>query len=294
MIQLTRLEGFYWVGRAGGFSAAARAMPYPITQPAVYQQVRKLEIELELKLFERVGRGDMRLTPPGRKLYDFVRPFFEGLPGVVRAIQSDEYGGTIRISAANKFIVELLPDWIATLREDRPDIRIELTEAVHPDTSVLDDSQTDLIVDHFPEGVPDGYGSQLVGMTYGCFVIPAQIAARLDLSKDLQVLNDIPFIGYKTELIHYSLQASALKRFGLTPHHAAQVERADAILALVKAGLGFSMIGAMSPDGPDEESIFSFRPPDGAIDFPVHAVWRESGPAHPLVKVMLDYIDYEP
>ena len=39
MIQMHRLEGFYWVATAKGYTAAARAFPYPITQPAVYQQV---------------------------------------------------------------------------------------------------------------------------------------------------------------------------------------------------------------------------------------------------------------
>lgn len=39
---LQRLEGFYWVARIGGYARAARAFPYPITQPGVHQQVRRL------------------------------------------------------------------------------------------------------------------------------------------------------------------------------------------------------------------------------------------------------------
>jgi len=42
-MQIARLEGFYWVARTGGYAAAARAFPYPLSQPAVFQQVRKLE-----------------------------------------------------------------------------------------------------------------------------------------------------------------------------------------------------------------------------------------------------------
>ena len=55
MIQIQRLEGFYWVAFTGGYARAARAFPYPITQPAVHQQVKKLERELDITLFERVG-----------------------------------------------------------------------------------------------------------------------------------------------------------------------------------------------------------------------------------------------
>jgi DNA-binding transcriptional LysR family regulator len=86
MIQIHRLEGFYWVARTGGYARAARAFPYPITQPAVHQQVKKLEGELGVTLFERVGKSEMALTPAGIRLYEFVRPFYEGMAGVVRSL----------------------------------------------------------------------------------------------------------------------------------------------------------------------------------------------------------------
>ena len=56
MINLQRIEGFYWVAKTEGYARAARAFPYPITQPGVHQQVRRLEEELGVKLFERVGK----------------------------------------------------------------------------------------------------------------------------------------------------------------------------------------------------------------------------------------------
>src|SRR5688500_4769908 len=99
MIRLARLEGFYWVARSGGFAKAARAFPYPITQPGVHQQVRKLEEELELRLFERIGRDTMKPTPAGRLLYQFIAPFFEGLPAVVASLRGHDYGGDLQIFA---------------------------------------------------------------------------------------------------------------------------------------------------------------------------------------------------
>ncbi len=57
-MQVARLEGFYWVARASGYATAARAFPYPITQSALFQQVRKLEDDLGVRLFERIGKAD--------------------------------------------------------------------------------------------------------------------------------------------------------------------------------------------------------------------------------------------
>ena len=87
MIQIHRLEGFYWVVKAGGYSKAARAFPYPITQPAVHQQVKKLEDELGITLLERIGKDYMKPSPAGRMLFEFVRPFFEGLDAILRAVK---------------------------------------------------------------------------------------------------------------------------------------------------------------------------------------------------------------
>ena len=89
-MQLNRLEGFFWVAKTGGYSKAARAFPYPITQPAVFQQVKKLEGELGVSLFERAGKDRLLLTPAGQRLFDFVSPFFQGLGPLVREIQAGD------------------------------------------------------------------------------------------------------------------------------------------------------------------------------------------------------------
>ena len=98
MIQLQRLEGFYWVARCEGYARAARAFPYPITQPGVHQQVKRLESELGVRLFERVGKDRVVLTPQGRALYEYVAPFYEGLPGVCSLGRRDVFGAGADLS----------------------------------------------------------------------------------------------------------------------------------------------------------------------------------------------------
>ena len=54
MIQLQRLEGFYWVARCEGYARAARSFPYPITQPGVHPFET---VEWETR-DARIGHGD--------------------------------------------------------------------------------------------------------------------------------------------------------------------------------------------------------------------------------------------
>ena len=70
MIDLHRLAGFHLVATSGGYAKAARAAAYPITQPALHQQVKKLEAEVGVELLMRVGKDTMQPTPAGQRLLD--------------------------------------------------------------------------------------------------------------------------------------------------------------------------------------------------------------------------------
>src|SRR5262245_37068880 len=117
MIQLHRLEGFYRVAYAGGYARAVRQFPYPISEPAVHQQVRKLELELGQRLLRRIAKDRMALTPAGQHLYDFCAPFFERLPAIEREITGGHFAGTLRVDAGPQEIRHLLPAFIRALKK---------------------------------------------------------------------------------------------------------------------------------------------------------------------------------
>jgi DNA-binding transcriptional LysR family regulator len=70
------LELFYYVARHGGIMEAVRNIPYGIQQPAVGGQIIQLEEFLGVTLFQR---RPFSLTPQGKELYEFIKPFFENL-----------------------------------------------------------------------------------------------------------------------------------------------------------------------------------------------------------------------
>ena len=72
MISLHRLEGFYRVAKAEGYSRAVKTFPYPITQPGIHQQVKKLELELGTRLFRRVAKDRVGLTRASAGLMGFL------------------------------------------------------------------------------------------------------------------------------------------------------------------------------------------------------------------------------
>lgn len=284
---LQRLEGFYWVARTGGYARAARAFPYPITQPGVHQQVRRLEQELGgVVLFERVGRDAMRPTPAGAHLYAFCAPFFEELPRVVRAIESGHIGGTLRIDASGLVLRYLLPDWLLRLRRQRGDIEVELQEVDAPDADRLRTGAADLIVDYGLD-TPDGCASRVVGHSYAHLVLPAQhpLARRRHVRG--HELSGEPFVAYHPSLRQHAVQMAAVRARVGTLGRVMSAGSVDTILAQVRAGLGYSVIPWLDRKGPKLPGIV-VRPQTGpGTRFEVRAVWRRQEPENPLVAAAL-------
>ncbi|MEM7507388.1 MAG: LysR substrate-binding domain-containing protein [Pseudomonadota bacterium] len=73
-MRYVQLRAFHHVAVHGGFSRAAAALG--LTQPALSDQVRKLEAEYELRLFDR-GQKQVRLTPAGEQLLEITHRLFE-------------------------------------------------------------------------------------------------------------------------------------------------------------------------------------------------------------------------
>jgi DNA-binding transcriptional LysR family regulator len=287
MIQIHRLEGFYWVARAGGYARAARAFPYPITQPAVHQQVKKLESELGVALFERVGKDSIQLTVAGQRLFDFAAPFFEGLPGVVRALQGGEYGGTLTIHAAPLFLRKLLPAWLGRLRERRPQVHVDLREMAVPDLGRLRQGEADLVVDHLPE-VPDDIATLRVATLRAFVVLPRGHAQAGRKRLALDKLSDDTFIGYSPGTLPHDLQRKALALSDCAPRHTITAGSADTILGFVESGLGFSIVPALEPEGPRGEGLVAVPLAAPRVEFPVFAAWRKDTPENPLLDAALE------
>jgi DNA-binding transcriptional LysR family regulator len=286
VIQLHRLEGFYRVAIAGGYTRAAREFPYPISQPGVHQQVRKLEVELGKRLFERVGRDRLVLTAAGRRLFEFVQPFFEELPKVTRAIAEGSFGGLLRIDAAALEIRYVLPRWIRRLRRQRPDIEIDLEEIQVPDFVRLTNGQTDLVVDYVPE-VPAGFSSRRIG-THFVFVVFPSLGFELKARKPtLRALRDKPFVSFHPSLPQYRMQRSALDAAGAPSQKALSASSTEAILGLVAAGLGYSLLPWPEPNGPKFRGVSALRQKGPGTEFPISAVWRQGRELSPLISAAL-------
>ena len=285
-MNLSRLEGFFWVARCESYAEAARRFPYPITQPGVFQQVKKLEAELGEPLFERAGKDRVRLTPAGGELFRFCAPFFVELPAVIRSIRARSFGGELRIDGAGLTIRGLLPLWIRRLRAERPDIKVALREVATPDPDRLRTGDADLLVDYLPK-LPSDVASRRVGTAHAFLAIPDdhRLARRRRLTVD--ALGEDSFISYPPGTKHHEIQLAALGQSGVTPRRTLAASTVDSILRFVQAGLGYSLIPWLDEKGLALPGVVVRRQRGATSRFPILAAWRASPRAHPLVDAAL-------
>ena len=125
-MNIHHLELFYYVARFGGISEAVRNIPYGIQQPAVSGQVLQLENSLGATLFRR---RPFALTPEGRELYEFIRPFFDNLDQVSEKIRGTA-AQLVRIAAASVILRDHLPQMLAQLRTQFPRLKVTLREGI--------------------------------------------------------------------------------------------------------------------------------------------------------------------
>ena len=102
------LKAFVTIAKCGSFSLAAQQLF--LTQPAISKRIRKLEEQLNHRLFDRMGR-ELQLTEAGRALMPRAEAILRELDEVKRGIQdlSGEIVGTLRVATSHHIGLHHLP-----------------------------------------------------------------------------------------------------------------------------------------------------------------------------------------
>ena len=124
-----QLEYFVAVVEHGGFSAAARALH--VAQPSLSRSIGKLEHELEVALFHRVGRTAV-LSAAGETLADRARLVLRDLDALRAAARTLGEGvtGRVEVAATSSSGLEPVTAVIAELRERHPGVTVATTSAL--------------------------------------------------------------------------------------------------------------------------------------------------------------------
>ncbi len=234
----TRLRAFHMVAQEGGFSRAAEAMG--LTQPALSDQVRKLEQEFDLLLFNR-QRKRLTLTEAGRRLFELTLPLFEQEARAQEFLTEsrEKMAGTLRVMADSaSHVTEVL----SRFRARHPGVKIVLTSGNSRDVvAALEDWRADIgVLDSQAEAgelmrVPLGW-SPIVAFARRDF--PALPHPPVPLAR----LAGLPLILREGPSRTRQKVEEAARAAGVTLVPAIEAEGREAVRELVASGAGIGFV----------------------------------------------------
>src|SRR5580658_1139749 len=130
-MELHQLKYFCAIADTGSFSQAARQAH--VSQPALSQQIAKLEDELGTRLFDRLGRS-VRLTELGRTFLPRARAVLHDLESARSDIveKKTSITGLISVGVIPTIAPYFLPAILATFSRKWPQAHVTVTEEITP------------------------------------------------------------------------------------------------------------------------------------------------------------------
>lgn len=105
-MELRNITTFVKAAEVQSFTRAAEQLGY--SQSAVTVQIRQLEEELEVRLFERIGKK-VRLTEEGNRFWESALEILKRIDGVKADLHpSDKMSGALRVATAESLLCSIL------------------------------------------------------------------------------------------------------------------------------------------------------------------------------------------
>jgi DNA-binding transcriptional LysR family regulator len=240
-ITIRQIQCFLHVAALGSFTRAAEKMH--TMQPALSLQVRDLEAELGIRLFDRTTRR-VELTEGGAEFHNIAAKIIEDLESATRNAHelADRKRGRVIIAAPPLLAAAVVPRAIADFRSKYPGIEVRLIDA-----------RTDQIVEYVRSGQVDcGLGTFHAGEEG----ISPTLLARDSLmvfcgsnhplarrrTVNWRELDGLPLITLTRDsgirlLVEVGFETSQIR---LVPVY--EVAQITTALAMVEAGLGIAVL----------------------------------------------------
>jgi DNA-binding transcriptional LysR family regulator len=257
MLSLDRLRVLHAVATYGSVQSAAHALH--VSPSAVSQQIAKLELEVDLVLVERNGRG-VRLTDAASLLCERaneVLATMESIEGELDTFRST-VSGHIRISAFPTAARGLGPAMVRWLQSHHPSLHPVITEQEPDDAFVLlTQGEIDLVIaqdwDNSPLAIPRSLSRvALFDDVADIAISETHRFARRRFVRLVDLVSEDWITWPSGELCHEWLKHS-MRSLGHEPRIVHTAAEHATQLAFVGAGLGLAVIPRLGrgavPDG---------------------------------------------
>jgi LysR family cys regulon transcriptional activator len=221
------------------------------SQPGVSRQIRELEDELGLVIFERNGKRLTGLTEPGKGILKIIDRLLVEAENLQQASQdyTGKASGTLTIAATHTQARYALPKVVQSFRADFPDVRIALQQSSpeHIAEWVLSGKADIGIATEGLSAFPDLVSFPCYRWSH-LIVVPDGHPLLEQSTIRLQDLAAHPLITYDLGFTGRSHIDAAFDRAGVKPDIVLTAMDSDVIKQYVTLGLGVGIVASMAFD----------------------------------------------
>ncbi len=255
-MSLRALRTLTLIARKGSFAAAAGHLH--LTQSAVSLQMKNLEEELGVELFDRTGRSP-RLNAAGRLAVERA----EEILALMDSLRADldpagAVGGVLVLGVIPTALTGPVPRVLARLKERHPQLQLRIRSGISDRLAPLvEDGELDAALISEPPYAPPPHCQWRPYDEEPFYVVgPRHVPARdeRDLSEQL------PFVRFDKTAWTGALVEGQLMARGVRPPDVMELDSLEAVLSLVEQGLGFGIAPFNAARLGAARQRFSLRP----------------------------------
>ncbi len=239
-MEIYQLKAFLAVARVGHLTRAADQLH--ITQPAVSKQIKALEEELGVLLFDRLPTG-MALTQAGQTLLPQAeRTLFNAMEMLSAAKRlQGEVAGTVRLGTIIDPESIKLGSFLGAVLQYYPLLQIKLNHGISG--TVLDQLMAGELDAGFYLGdvSTPGVAQVLLKTVSYRIVAPPDWKERMPQAT-WQDIGQMPWVGTPAQSSQHRLVREMLRRQGFEPRFVVEADQEASMISLVKNGVGLCLM----------------------------------------------------
>lgn len=276
------LRTFVTVVDRGSMAAAARELN--ITPAAVAQQLRTLERELGTTLVARVGRT-VSMTEEGSRILQRARELLRDVADLRSVANDNAVSGELRVGACPTALAGMLPDILARMVENFPQINVFIQPGYSADLyRAVESGELDAaLVLQAPYSLPKTCQFQLLREEPLVVLAPARMGDR----DPHELLANEPLIRYDRHQWGGRQADEYLRNAGIVPHERFELNALNAIAVMVDRGLGVSLVPDWARPWPEGLDLVRMPLPLPSEPRRIGVVWSRSSVRERLVNVLI-------
>lgn len=292
-MDVRQLTYFVAVAEEGHFGRAADRVH--IAQPPLSQQIRKLEDELGVRLFDRTSRK-VSLTRAGEALYERATDILARVAAAEEHLKAMASGrrGTLGVGFVGPAMDSRLPDAVRAYRESNPDVELTLRQlSTISQLEEVQDGRLDVGFVRLFDEKPLALERRLFLQEEYVLALPRSHRLAADSGPiHLADLADEPWIIFPRESGPklYDSIMDACRKVGFSPRIVQETLGKMTTAALVAAGMGISLLPHGTAQMRPELVTRSVEGPLPLME--IWAVWRKTDDAAAL-HAFLDVVGKE-